>query len=201
LDFEWLTQQPTPDLAKALLGYGLMVAGAGGLIVETEAYVGVTDRTAHVFGGKKTAANQALYAPAGTVYVYRLRAYFLMNIITQVESEPQGVLIRAIEPTHGLAQMAARRGQQGYNLTSGPGKLAQALGIDLQDNGTLLNQGRIQLSEARLKTPAEIASGPRIGVPNKGEWTTAPLRFWVAHNPYVSGMLKQQMNEQTKGWQ
>ncbi|KRM72720.1 DNA-3-methyladenine glycosylase [Lacticaseibacillus brantae] len=201
MDFEWLTQQSTPDLAKALLGYRLTVDETGGLIVETEAYVGVTDRTAHVFGGKKTAANQALYAPAGTVYVYRLRAYFLMNIITQVASEPQGVLIRAIEPTKGLATMAARRGQQGYNLTSGPGKLAQAMAIDLRDNSTMLNQGRIHLSSHRIKTPAAIESGPRIGVPNKGEWTTAPLRFWVAHNPYVSGMTKQQMNEQTKGWQ
>lgn len=195
----WLTATPTRQIARELLGATLQVAGCAGLIVETEAYLGETDRAAHAFGGRRTKTNGALWAPAGTVYVYQMRQYCLLNLVTQPRGVPQCVLIRAIEPTLGRSQMMLRRNQTGAALTSGPGKLCQALAITLADNGRLLGAGRIALRRAGRR-PQTIAAAPRIGVPGKGAATSAPLRFYVAGNPYVSAIRKSQIHP-NGGWQ
>ncbi|KRN22214.1 3-methyladenine DNA glycosylase [Lacticaseibacillus camelliae DSM 22697 = JCM 13995] len=185
--------------ARGLLGAVLKVGDCAGLVVETEAYLGVSDRAAHAFGGRRTKTNEALYGPAGTVYVYQMRQYCLLNVVTQPATIPQCVLIRAVEPIAGVAAMAMRRGRSGPAMTSGPGKLCQAFGITLADNNRAVNQGRVQLIWPG-RTPALIRATPRIGVPNKGTATTAALRFFVAGNANVSDMKKRAIDP-NGGWQ
>lgn len=196
----WLAEQPTIKLAQELLGARLIVDGCGGLIVETEAYLGETDRAAHAFAGHQTKRNAALWAAAGTIYIYQMRQYCLLNIITQPAGVPQGVLIRAIEPTQGIPQMQKRRPVALPELASGPGKLTQALGVTLADNLTTLDEGRIHLTR-HVRVPHQIQATARVGVPNKGKATTAPLRFVVAGNPFVSGIRRRDIDEQEGGWQ
>lgn len=193
---EWLASQPTPQLARELLGARLQVGACAGLIVETEAYLGEQDRAAHAYGGRHTKRTAALYQGPGTIYVYQMRQYCLLNLVTQAQGTPECVLVRAIAPTQGLAQMTARRHQRGPLVTNGPGKLCQALAITLADNQTRLGQ-RLRLTFGR--TPAQVLVTPRIGVPNKGEATAALLRYVVAGNPYVSTMLKKAVQE-NGGW-
>lgn len=196
---EWLSHTDTTVAAKALLGAALRVGECAGLIVETEAYLGQTDRAAHAFAGRRTKTNAALYGPAGTIYVYQMRQYCLLNLVTQPAGTPQGILIRAVQPTSGQDVMALRRGRSGPEMTSGPGKLCQAFAITLADNHRPVNQGRVGL-ELAVQRPAQIISAPRIGVPNKGEATAARLRFFVAGNACVSDMKKSQIDP-NGGWQ
>lgn len=195
---KWLTGAATPTIARGLLGATLHKGPCAGLIVETEAYLGETDQAAHAFGGRRTKTNLALWRPAGTIYVYRMRQYCLLNLVTRPEGVPQCVLIRAVEPTAGVALMTQRRGRGGRALTSGPGKLCQAFAITLADNGQLLGEGALSLSPGR--TPRAIAAAARVGVPNKGAATTAALRFFVAGNPYVSDVKQSQIHP-NGGWQ
>ncbi|MFD1428639.1 DNA-3-methyladenine glycosylase [Lacticaseibacillus mingshuiensis] len=195
-----LQNQPTITSARDLLGCVLTVGACSGLIVETEAYLGEGDRAAHAFGGRRTPRNSALYDAAGTVYVYQMRQYCLLKLVTQAKAVPQCVLIRALEPLTGLALMAQRRGVSGPALTNGPGKLCQALALTRADNATLLNRNRLCLSLMPARLPQTIGVAPRIGVPNKGEATTAPLRFFVQGNQYVSDM-KRALVDQRGGWQ
>ncbi|MCI1986061.1 MAG: DNA-3-methyladenine glycosylase [Lactobacillus sp.] len=182
---DWCQSLPTPSLAQALLGARIQVGNCSGLVVETEAYLGANDRAAHTYGLRHTPRNDALWQAPGTIYVYQMRQYYLLNFNVQPQGVPECLLIRALQPEKGLATMAQRRGQSGVALANGPGKLTQALNITRADDQTTLDTGRLQLTLS-VRQPVQIACGPRIGVPNKGAATTAPLRFWVAHNPYVS---------------
>ena len=101
-----------------------------GTIVEAEAYVGVKDRAAHSYGGRRSQANEGLYRPGGSLYIYSQRQYFFFDVACQAEGEPQGVLIRAIDPLTGIDTMIKNRnGKTGPLLTNGPGKMMQAFGI------------------------------------------------------------------------
>lgn len=121
----------TSEIARDLLGHKLTYQGLGGYIVETEAYLGVKDRAAHSYGGHRSPANEGLYCRAGSLYIYAQRQYFFFDIATQKAGEPQGVLVRAIEPAQGQEQMEINRhGKKGVLLTNGPAKLMQALGIN-----------------------------------------------------------------------
>lgn len=153
----------------------------------------------HSYGGKNTPRLKAMYGPPGHFYVYQMRGLHLLNFITQGAGDPQGILIRAIEPIHGLALMRERRkGQAGYNLTNGPGKLTQAMGIDMSANGTSVTEPPLFIDFEQRRHPTAIETSPRIGIPDKGSWTTAPLRFTVAGNPFVS-KFKGQIDAQ-HGW-
>lgn len=195
----WFASASTPILAKHLLGAKLVVGGRTGWLVETDAYVGETDRAAHAFAGKRTKTNQALWAAPGTVYVYHMRQYFLLNIVTQAVGTPEGILLRAAEPATGLAEMQAARGKT-TALANGPGKLCQAFGVDLTDNWRPLGTGRVTIDWQAQRTPARIIAAPRVGVPNKGVATTALLRFYVAGNPAVSAIKRRDIDLRTKGW-
>lgn len=206
----YFEQADTTTLAKRLLGKQLFYRSAAGLlsgyIVETEAYLGQLDQAAHAFAGHRSAKNEALYHEAGTIYIYTIYGQFLLNLITQAEGVPQGILIRGLEPHHGLAQMQANRKRQlksAFELTNGPGKLMKALGIqDLTLNLASFETSALTLDLKAAKQPQEIAAAPRIGInKNKGDWERAPLRFYVAHNPYVSKMPKRQMDLTHYGWQ
>lgn len=171
------------------------------LIVETEAYLGQKDSTAHAYRGHRSPANEALYGPPGMIYIFSLRGQLMLNFITQKRNVPQGILIRGIEPLTGIEIMEHNRAKHGYDLTNGPGKLTQALGIfDRSLNLTLLDQGPLTLELRSAKQPRAIKASARINVSKRGTWTNKPLRFFVAGNPYVSLMPKRQMDFRDHGW-
>lgn len=199
-------ERDTVTVARDLLGCQLRYQTAqgtlAGYIVETEAYLGQQDQAAHAYAGRRTKSNQALYAAAGTVYIYSIYGQFLLNVITQAVDVPQGVLIRGLEPCLGQNMMAANRGLTATTpqLTNGPGKLMQAFGIqDLTLNETLYNTGALSLDCQQRRWPQQIAASGRIGVPHKAKWTTAPLRFYVAGNAYVSKIAKRDC-QPNQGW-
>lgn len=175
-----------PDCARALIGWTLLVDGVGGVIVETEAY-DRADPASHSFRGP-TARNAAMFGPVGRAYVYRIYGvHWCLNVVCGTEGSGQAVLIRALEPTHGLDQMRVRRGGAADRaLCSGPGKLCQALGVTGGHDGQALRAAPFSLIPA-TEAPAPILSGPRIGV-TKGVET--PWRFCLESSPWLSRPLK-----------
>lgn len=192
----WLDKtQNTTDIAKQLLGCLLVTqtekGKTSGFIVETEAYLGEMDKAAHTYGLRKTPRVNSMYQPAGTVYIYTMHTHNMLNIITKEAGNPQGILVRAIEPYEGIELMECRReGKTGVELTNGPGKLTKAMGITKLDDGTTIGNQSLYLSSKIRRYPRDIMETPRIGIPNKGEWTEAPLRFAVRGNPYISKITK-----------
>lgn len=166
-----------------------------GVIVETEAYLGVMDRAAHAFGGRRTARNESMYGPPGTAYVYfTYGMHHCFNIVCGRAGEPTAVLVRALEPTEGLDEMRRRRGlgpeSPETSLCSGPAKVCQALGIDRGLDGIdLAADPRLLVERARVRAfPGErLANTARIGVGYAEDWAEAPLRWLVRGNPHVSG--------------
>lgn len=203
---DFFNHRPTEEIARKILGKQLVYHSRQGIlsgyIVETEAYLGEKDSTAHAYQGRRTPANEALYGPPGTIYIFTLRGYMMLNVITQNPNTPQGILIRAAEPDYGREIMEGNRGITGFGLTSGPGRLTQAFGIrdkslNLKPMGTA--PLFIELEGGRI--PEHIVASPRIGVSRRGDSTFDPYRFFVEGNPYVSGMKKRDMNLITHGWQ
>lgn len=198
-------ERPTNELAQSLLGsiltYESPAGLVGGLIVETEAYMGVKDSAAHAYNGKRTKSNEPLYGPAGTVYIYSIHGRYLLDVATQAAEEPQGILIRAIEPTIGEPIMRTNRLRPGFELTNGPGKLMEALGINNKEmNFEIIGEGALKIDLDNKKTPNQVGVSERIGVANQGDWASKPLRYFVAGNPYVSGMKRREMDLQNHGW-
>jgi DNA-3-methyladenine glycosylase len=171
------------EVARELIGCRLFYEGRGGVIVETEsyerddpachAYVGLTERTAVLFG------------PPGRAYVYlSYGIHSLLNAVCEAEGEAAAVLIRALEPTEGLEPMRERRGgRPDTDLCSGPGKLTEALGIDLADNGADLMADPFLLLPPEEGAAYEVLTGPRIGITKAVE---QPWRFCAAGSRYVS---------------
>jgi len=192
---DFYTRADTLCVARELLGKRLVVpsetgARVSGRVVEVEAYLGVEDRAAHSYGGRRTRRTETMYAAGGTAYVFFVYGmHHQFNVVTGPAGQPHAVLVRAVEPEEGRELMSARRPvSKERELTSGPGKLCRALGLDLSFDGADLTEGgRVWLEETgvRLK-PAQIASGPRIGVAYAAEDALKPWRFWVAGNEYVS---------------
>ena len=149
-------------VAPELIGATLLVDGVGGVIVEVEAYHH-TDPDAHSYRGP-TERNAVMFGPAGYAYVYRSYGiHWCLNFVCEEEGSASAVLIRALEPTQGLAKMRRRRGlDEARALCSGPGKLCEALGITNKHNGLPLDRPPFEL-RAREAIP-EIAIGPRIGI-------------------------------------
>lgn len=186
-------REDTLTVARDLLGKVLVVpAGSGervsGMIVETEAYMGEADRAAHSFGGRRTGRNEVTYGDGGHVYVFFIYGmYYQLNFVTGPAGHPHVVLIRGIEPVEGIDIMRERRGQMpDKNLTSGPGKLCIAFGIDRRLNGADLLDDKIWLEDHRAFSGDEIESGKRIGIDYAREFAEKPWRFWVKGNPFVS---------------
>jgi DNA-3-methyladenine glycosylase len=183
----------TLSVARELLGKLLVVPTdsgerVSGMIVETEAYLGTIDKAAHTFGGRRTPRNEITYAAGGHVYVFFVYGmYFQLNFVTGDVDSPHVVLIRAVEPVDGIETMRARRGPMtDKNLTSGPGKLCIALGVERSLNGELLTGERIWAEEFKEFAESEVASGPRVGIDYAEEFIEKPWRFWVKDSPYVS---------------
>ena len=176
--------RPVVEVARALIGCLVLRGGVGGVIVETEAYhesepachayVGLTPRTATLFGSP------------GRAYVYRSYGVHLMlNAVCDAEGVGAAVLIRALEPRRGLAQMRRRRGWEApEDLCSGPGKLSQALAIRASDNGCDLARGPVRICAPPGRWgEVAVGVGPRVGITRA---TELPWRFGVVGNRSVS---------------
>jgi len=205
LTSEFYQREDTIKIARDLLGKLIVVpdeAGrrVSGMIVETEAYLGVTDRAAHSYGDRRTARNEITYASGGHIYVFFIYGmYYQLNIVTGPAEIPHVVLIRAVEPVEGIEIMRERRSvpravatgatqapMPDKNLTSGPGKLCIAFSIDRSMNSENLSGNRIWLENHRTFSSDEIAVGKRIGIDYAGEDAEKPWRFLVKGNRYVS---------------
>lgn len=180
----------TEQIAQSLLGKLLVHEKDGirrsGFIVETEAYLGVSDKAAHSYGGLRTKRTEIMFQEAGSIYTHVMHTHVLLNIITQPIGTPEGILIRAIEPYEGIPEMERARIRHGHNLTNGPGNLTKAMGIDMSYYGKSILGSQLFIDENIEKQAKQIIATPRIGIPNKGEWTDKALRFIVEGNPYVS---------------
>ena len=190
---EFYTRHDTLQIARDLLGKKLVVPTANGervsgLIVETEAYLGVEDKAAHSYGNRRTKRTETMFAAGGTVYIFFIYGmYYQFNVVAGEEGVPQAVLIRAVEPIEGIELMRERRGlMKDANLTSGPGKLCIALGIDKTFNNEDLLGTRIWLEEGAGVSDKEIAAGKRIGIDYAEEYAEKPWRFWLKDNSFVS---------------
>ncbi len=175
-------------VARALLGQLLVCNAHGammvGCIVETEAYLASGDSANHSYGGP-TARNAAMFGPPGHAYVYAMHRYCCLNVVTEAEGVPSAVLLRAVEPRQGLEVMQARRRTDRHtNLTSGPGKLCQAFGLDRTWDTWDLTQGQGLWLAAPASDPGlEIAVTTRVGVTSAQDLL---LRFYAPASSCVS---------------
>ncbi|MFV0388954.1 MAG: DNA-3-methyladenine glycosylase [Pyrinomonadaceae bacterium] len=190
---KFYTCSDTVLIARELLGKLLVVPDfdgkrVSGIIAETEAYLGLEDKAAHSHLGRRTKRTEIMYAKGGVAYVFFVYGmYFQFNVVTGDEGSPHAILIRAVEPCEGIDIMRKRRGTMpDKNLTSGPGKLAIAFGIDKSFNGADLCGERVWIEESANQTPAEIVCGSRVGIDYAEEWAEKPLRFWLKGNSFVS---------------
>ncbi len=169
------------DAARALVGWTLLVDGVGGIVVETEAYA-PDDPASHSFRGQ-TGRNGVMFGPPGRLYVYRSYGiHWCANVVCEPEGTGAAVLLRAIEPTVGVAEMRRRRGVDDARLLcSGPGRLTQALGLTGEHDGSRLDREPFEL----LPPSAAVAvvSGPRIGISRAVD---VPWRYALAGSAYVS---------------
>lgn len=186
-------RQDAVSLAPALLGCLLIhrtpEGVAGGMIVETEAYVGAVDKACHAYENR-SARTEVMYQDAGYAYVYLIYGmHYCFNVVAGREGEASAVLVRALEPVLGLELMYKRRKTRGLrNLCSGPGKLCQALAISKDEYGMDVTSGAssLQIYPYRRFSAGQITAGPRINVEYAEECAAWPWRFYLTENPYVS---------------
>jgi DNA-3-methyladenine glycosylase len=198
---EFYTRDDTLEIAKDLLGKLLVIPTAtgervSGMIVETEAYLGAIDKAAHSYGNRRTTRTETMFAVGGTAYIFFIYGmYFQFNVVVGAVGTPHAILIRAIEPVENIEIMRMRRNTKSKNpnqkmldknLTSGPGKLCIALGIDKTfDNEDLLGE-KVWLEDFKAFSDSEISNGKRIGIDYAEEFAEKPWRFWVNDNLFVS---------------
>lgn len=193
-------------LAQALLGKLLVTKAGGaltaGVITETEAYMGVTDRACHAFGGRRTSRNESMYLSGGHAYVYLIYGmYHCMNVTAAEKDIPEAVLVRGVLPVCGIETMISRRcmGKASAHtlrhLTDGPGKLCRALSVDRAMDAMRLDSELIYICDAGLRPTGEALASERINIDYAGEdvhklwrFTLAPddpLRRYAAAQTYV----------------
>lgn len=180
-------------IARELLGKYLITRIGGqytsGMICETEAYAGITDRASHAYGGRRTDRTEIMYRPGGTAYVYLCYGvHSLFNVVTNQEGIPDAILIRGIIPADGKAEMYLRAGKPitDANAGIGPGKVSKLLGIhyslsglDLTGSGPNLDPA-IWIEDRGVSIDSSaILTGPRIGVDYAGPDSLLPYRFRI----------------------
>ncbi|MGP1272360.1 MAG: DNA-3-methyladenine glycosylase [Phycisphaerales bacterium] len=197
---------PADVLGPSLLGCTLVRrlddgTRLAGVIVETEAYLGAQDRAAHSFGNRRTDRTEPMFGPGGMVYVYlSYGVHRCMNVAASTEGDPQAVLIRALEPTENVELMIRSRMARSsarspaslpeHRLCSGPGRLCQALAIELEHSGLMLDPDGPLHIEARppgWSDETSIVRSGRIGLGEVGEWKHRELRFFLSTSRAVSG--------------
>ncbi|MGH3010902.1 MAG: DNA-3-methyladenine glycosylase [Gaiellaceae bacterium] len=172
------------EVAPALVGCTLLVDGAGGRIVEVEAY-DADDPASHGYRGL-TARNGAMFGPPGHAYVYRSYGiHWCLNLVCGPEGRAEAVLVRALEPLAGLDEMRGRRGLDADRLLcAGPGRLCQALGVGGEHDGLPLDRPPFELIAA--EGAVEVTRGPRVGITRA---TEHPWRYGLAGSPFLSRVL------------
>jgi DNA-3-methyladenine glycosylase len=188
-------RRETVEVARELLGKTLVRVLKNGMrvsgrIVETEAYLGSEDLAAHSSGGLRTKRTESMYLSGGHAYVYLIYGmHFCFNVVTREKDEPQAVLIRALEPVEGIEFMRhRRRTKRDIDLTSGPGKLCDALWIDKSHDRISLKSEVLFIEDTKSLSANKVDVGPRIGVAYAEAAAAWPLRFYARGNPYVSGI-------------
>ncbi len=178
-------------VAKNILGDYLILKNKRytliGKIVETEAYLGISDDASHSFGGKVTPRNKIMYKKGGIIYVYLIYGKFwCFNIIVSKEGDPQAVFIRAIEPVRGIEFMKRKRALVDVRkLTNGPCRWTQSFSIDKSFLGKDITAGEIFISSAPDKK-FTVVKAKRIGIDYATESKNLPLRFYIKDNPFVT---------------
>jgi DNA-3-methyladenine glycosylase len=173
--------RPVLEVAPDLIGATFLFGGTGGIITEVEAYHH-TEPAAHSYGGP-TERNAVMFGPAGYAYVYRSYGlHWCVNFVCERAGSAAAVLIRAVEPTSGLALMQRRRGMEDPRLlSSGPGRLCQAMGITNAHNGLALDEAPFSLT-AHTEEP-DILTGPRIGITKAAD---LPWRYGLGGSRFLS---------------
>ncbi|EMR04466.1 DNA-3-methyladenine glycosylase [Cesiribacter andamanensis] len=203
-------RRPDPvQISRELLGKYLITHIGGvrtaGIIVETEAYNGRTDKACHAHLGRRTKRTEIMYHRGGLAYVYLTYGlHHLFNIVTNEAGFADAVLIRALEPTEGLEEMQLRRGlarpglarpslmrpglaRPDYRLTAGPGVMSQALGITREHWGENLQGDKIWVEDRNYTlADQDILQRPRVGIAYAQEDALLPWRFSIRNNPWVS---------------
>lgn len=188
---EFYLREDVVLIARELLGKFLVTEFDGkltsGIITETEAYAGVTDKASHAYGGRRTARTEIMYRVGGTAYIYLCYGvHSLFNVVTNKVGIPHAVLVRGIKPTEGLEIMQERRGKTNINpvFANGPGKVCKALGIHFSDTGRVLvkpekgGENGIWIEDRGvIIDPKNVTSGPRVGVDYAGKDALLPYRF------------------------
>ena len=170
------------EIAPELIGAQLLFDGVGGTIVEVEAY-DHEDPAAHGYGNRRTERNASMFLAGGHAYVYRSYGiHWCLNFVCGDEGEASALLIRALEPTHGLDAMRARRGLDDVRLlAAGPGRLCQALGITREHDGLPLGEPPFDLRPR--KGHVDVVAGTRIGITKAVD---RPWRYGLAGSRFVS---------------
>lgn len=186
-------REDTLSIAKEILGKYVYtnIEGVitGGMIVETEAYLGVTDASCHTFNNRKSAKNATMYELGGVAYMYICYGiHDMLNLVTGPAGKSHVVLVRAIEPTDGIQKMVERRGNVPFKkLCSGPGSLAKALGLNKSFDRVSLNSEQLWLEDKGIVIESsQIKETPRIGLNCPEPFLSAPWRYLVSGNAFVS---------------
>jgi DNA-3-methyladenine glycosylase len=179
-------RQDVVFLAKDLIGKYIFtsidgIEITGGIITETEAYEGITDKASHAYNNRRTKRTEVMYHKGGVAYVYLCYGiHSLFNIVTNGKDIPHAILIRAIQPITGIETMLrrAKKKKIAGDFAKGPGKVAKILGITTQHSGVKLTGSSIWLEDKGLKIPDKnIISSKRIGIDYAGEDALLPYRF------------------------
>ena len=187
-------REDTLKIARELIGKVLVTEFDGirtsGMIVETEAYCGVSDRGCHAYGGRRTNRTEIMYAPGGVAYVYLCYGiHHLFNVITHKKDSPHAVLIRGIEPLEGINTMLQRRKMNTPKpaLTAGPGSLSAALGIKTGHTGLTLIDSGIRIEDQGTSfDKSDLIASPRVGIAYAKEDALLPRRFRLRNSRWTS---------------
>lgn len=185
------------QIARKLIGVELITSVDGcttsGIITETEAYWAPDDRASHAFNNRRSKRTEVFYSAPGTSYVYLCYGiHELFNVITGPVGIPHAILVRAVRPARGVRTIMERRAMKTLKsqLTSGPGVVSKALGINRSHNGLdLLNdENPVRLEVTGTPVPAsKIGATSRVGIDYAGpEWSEKPWRFYLKDSPFVS---------------
>lgn len=197
-------------VAQELLGK-ILVHEVGGQkisakIVEAEAYMGIEDKAAHSYGGRRTNRVEVMYGEPGFSYVFMIYGmYYCFNVVTREKGNPQAVLIRAVEPVDGLEQIALNRFHKDYTqltksqikaLTNGPGKLCKALQIDKNQNGVDLCGNTLYIEDRQVEAKEffQIVADKRVGIDYAEEAKDYLWRYYIEEHPYVSVVAKKSID-------
>lgn len=185
-------QTDTESVAKNLLGKKLVHIVNGhrisGIITETEAYLGIKDKACHTYAGKKTDKTKSMYLDGGHAYIYFIYGkYYCFNVVTRTQEHPEAVLIRSLEPLEGIEWMKKIRNKEKISdLTTGPGKLCEALAITKKQDGMSLVNSELTIEEHKNLSSNQIVARPRVGIHYAEEAISWPLRFYIKDNSFVS---------------